>query len=165
MLLHLADAVARLRRAGAEHAEVRHVTDERFELAMRDGRVEKLIDARSEGFGVRVLAGGAWGFAARRGAADDGAALEAAGREALAVAQAAARLNGGARIRLAPEEAQAGRWDTPVAEDPFAVPLEEKLTLLDRAIASLRARARQAARSASAHLSARRQHKRLAPSD
>jgi TldD protein len=159
------DVVKRLLRDGAEHAEVRHVADERRELAVRDGRVEKLLDARSDGFGVRVLCGGAWGFAARRGPCDDAAALEAAGREAIAVARAAARLNAGARIRLAPEEPQAGAWHTPVAEDPFAVPLDDALALLRDVTTQLRARAGAAARSASAHLSARRQHKRLATSD
>jgi TldD protein len=155
-------SVAALRRAGAEHVEARHVADEREQIAMRDGRVERLFHATSEGFGVRVLVDGAWGFAARPG--HDPAALEAAGREAMTVARAAASL-GGARVRLTEEDASVGQYATPIVEDPFAVPLGEKLALLEAVTKGLRARAGQAARSATAHVSARRQRKALATSD
>src|SRR5262245_61311504 len=118
----LSQTVRRLRRGGASYADARNVTDEREQLATRDGRIEKLYHGRSRGFGVRVVAGGAWGFAARPGAPDDAAALQAATDEALAVARAAAAL-GGARVELADEDAHAGHYATPVEEDPFAVAL------------------------------------------
>jgi TldD protein len=164
VVAQLRDAVERLRRAGASYVDVRHVIDDREQLTVRDGRVERLFAARSAGFGVRLLVDGAWGFAARPGDRGDGAALDEAARAALVVARAAATL-GGARVRLADEEAYSGDYVTPVTEDPFAVPLEQKLALLEGVTLGLRARAGARAQSASAHYAARRQHKALATSD
>jgi TldD protein len=164
----LVDAVAHIRRRGATFADARHVVDEREQLAVRDGRVERHFRASSAGFGVRVLVrgprGGAWGFAARAGDRDDAAALNEAASAALAVARAAAAINA-APIGLADEEPQRGHWSTPVVVDAFAVPLAEKLALLGAATEALRAAAGPRIRSASAHFSARRQAKALATSD
>ena len=160
----LDDVVAQLRRRGATFADARHVRDERETLAVRDGRVERHFAATSRGFGVRVLVDGAWGFGARAGERDDAAALAAAADAALATARAAASL-GGARVVLAEEEPQRGRFATPVARDFFAVPLAEKLALVTAASDGLRAAAGARARSASAHVGARRQDKQLATSD
>lgn len=166
----LSEAVERLKRAGAEYADARHLQDEREQIAFvasgSEQRIERLSRSTSEGFGVRALWNGAWGFSARRGR--DPAALEAAVNEALAVARTAealTRIGSGARVRLAPEEPQHGHYATPVTEDPFAVPLDEKLALLQAATAGLRARAGERARTATAHLGARRQRKALATSD
>jgi TldD protein len=159
----LADRVDWLRAHGATHVDARHVVDEREQLAVRDGQVERLFRATSEGFGVRVIADGAWGFGARAG--HEPAALAAAAEDALATARAAARLQPGARVTLAEEDAWSGSYATPVTEDPFLVPVEEKLALLDGVTAGLRARAGAAARSAAAQLSFRRQRKSLATSD
>jgi TldD protein len=162
----LRDVTARLRRRGASFADARHVVDEREQLAVRDGRIERHFRASSSGFGVRVLianaSGGAWGFAARAG--DDAAALEEAAEAALAVARAGAAINR-APVALAEEEPQRGHYATAVTIDPFAVPLADKLALLHGATAALRAGAGARAKSASAHLAARRQHKALATSD
>jgi TldD protein len=130
---------------------------------MRDERTERLFGATHEGFGVRVVVDGAWGFAARPGS--DPAALAEAAREAIGVARAAAAISGGARVVLADEEAWQGHYGTPIVEDAFAVPLEDKLALLSSVTRQLRARAGDRARSASAHLGFRRQRKSLATSD
>jgi TldD protein len=160
----LCDATAQLRRRGATFADARHVVDEREQLAVRDGRVERHFRASSSGFGVRVLVDGAWGFGARAGHGDDAAALADAARAAHEVARAAAAINR-ARAVIADEEPQRGHYATPVEIDPFAVALADKLALLDGATAALRAAAGPRAHSASAHLAARRQDKALATSD
>ena len=156
-------AVTRLRSRGASYAEVRHVKDEREQLSVREQRTERLFHASSEGFGVRVIADGAWGFAARPG--DDPLALESACTEALGVARAAASIAAGARVRIAEEEPQRGHFATPVARDPFTVPAEEKLALLFGVTRELRRLGGPAARSATALITARRQRKTLATSD
>jgi len=160
----LDDVVRDLTRRGASFADARHVADERETLALRDGRVERHFSATSSGFGVRVLVDGAWGFGARAGERADAAALAAAAEAALLTARAAASL-GGPRVALAEEEPQRGRYATPVARDFFAVPLADKLALLHAVTDGLHAAAGPRARSASAHLGARRQHKLLATSD
>src|SRR5581483_1024134 len=139
----LDEAVRRLRRAGASYADARHVSDEREQVAMRDGRVERLFRGSSEGVGVRAIVDGAWGFAARAGSGDFAAALDEACREALRTARAAASLRPAKSrgVELAEEEPQRGHFATPVAEHPFAVPLDEKLALLDGVTRALRERA------------------------
>ena len=77
---------------------------------------------------MRVLVGGAWGFACDRRLDQEGAR---GGRpQAAAFARAAP---GGHSRELAPLEPARGEYRTPVERDPFAVPLAEKVELCLRA--------------------------------
>src|SRR6266478_4132961 len=49
---------------GAGYADVRVVRRRDESIAIKTGRVEGVASGESEGFGVRVLVEGAWGFAA-----------------------------------------------------------------------------------------------------
>ena len=144
LLLDLVDAAAR----HADYADARHVVMRRERLATRNGTLDELHAEDSEGVGIRVRLGGAWGFAAVRGSARED--CEAALARALAVARAQP---GGPGLPLAPEPPAHGAWSSPVELDPFAVPLEDKLTALFEADAALRAAARLAV--AVAHFEAR----------
>ncbi|HKA88020.1 MAG TPA: TldD/PmbA family protein [Haliangiales bacterium] len=133
-LAHIAlEAVRRVE--GVSYADARVVAHEAETLALKDADIEKHVRERSAGIGVRVLYRGAWGFGAQPGLIADGAAQAA--RDALASARAAASLGEG-RVRLVEEEPQRGTWETPLAEDPFAVPLDRKLADLEAALAILR---------------------------
>jgi TldD protein len=121
----------------AEYADVRHVRLREEAIAMRNGELDELDAHDEEGFGVRVQLGGGWGFAAARGS--DRAAAEDALTRALALADAQPR--GGARP-LTPEPAVTGSYVSPTATDPFAVPVDDKLTLLAEADRALRAERR-----------------------
>ncbi len=117
----------------ADYADARHVRALRERITVRDGDVHELDSDDSDGVGVRVRVGGAWGFAAVRGSsrADAGAAV----RKALAIAEAQPRVPGS---RLAPEAPARGSWASPMERDPFAVSLEDKLTTLTGAVEALR---------------------------
>jgi TldD protein len=82
---------------------------------------------------VRVRIGGSWGFAATRGTAT--ADAEAALDRALAVAAAQPPSRG---AKLTPEEPATGTYTSPAERDPFSVPLEDKLAILEGADALLR---------------------------
>jgi TldD protein len=110
------------------YAEARHVARSSEELSVRNGRVEEASLDTSEGVGVRVRVGGAWGFAATRDLSAGG--LEAALARALAIAEA--QPAAGDRPRTA-EAPAAGHWSGPCERDPFGVSLEEKLGLLAEA--------------------------------
>jgi TldD protein len=110
--------------AGASYADARAVVRRSQSVGTKNGRVETLNDAETEGIGVRVLVGGAWGFACDRRLSPDGA-RDAALR---ACAFAAAAGGNGARA-LAPLEARSGSYRTPVERDPFSVPLADKVAL------------------------------------
>jgi TldD protein len=118
--------------AGASYADARAVVQRSQSVAVKNGRVDGISDAETEGIGVRVLVGGAWGFAGDR-RLDEAGARDAALR-ACAFARAAARR--GSRS-LAPVDAAAGTYRTPIGVDPFAVSLEDKIAHLLAADAAL----------------------------
>lgn len=132
----VATALHAARAAGASYADARVVHTAEQHLAVRNGRVDAIGDTDSLGVGIRVLAGGAWGFAATSDLSADGVA--AAARRAVAIARASA-LTLRAPVRLAPVEAHVDRWEGPCAIDPFAVSTEDKLGLLMAADERLRA--------------------------
>src|SRR6202008_4086030 len=86
------------------------------------------IDAsESYGFGVRVIAEGAWGFAASPLVSRK----EAARVAALAVAMAKANAKAlAAPVTLAPAPAVVDVWQTALTKDPFKIPLEDKAAFL-----------------------------------
>ena len=108
--------------AGADYADARAVLRRNQSVTTKNGRVEALIDSESEGIGVRVLVGGAWGFACDRRLTSAGAS-DAALR-ACAFAKAAA---GRHSRSLAPVEARTGTYRTRVVRDPFDISLAAKI--------------------------------------
>ena len=117
----------------AEYADARFVHTCAQKLSTRNGALDQLDLHESEGIGVRVRVGGAWGFAAVRGS--DRRDVEAALERALAVATAQPAAAGS---ELAPEPPAEGSWENAVGRDPFAVPLEDKLAVLAGIDAGLR---------------------------
>jgi TldD protein len=98
--------------------------------------VPAVADDGSFGFGVRVIADGAWGFAASPNVDPDQIARVT--RDAVGVARANATLK--ARpVQLAPIRAYRDRWQTPHQRNPFSVPLTEKLELLRSAASGAKA--------------------------
>ena len=118
--------------AGAEYADARVVMKRDQLIATKNGRVDRMTDAESEGIGVRVLVNGAWGFACDRRLTADGA------RNAAIRACTFARAAAGKHSRaLAPVEVCTTRHESSIERDPFAVPLTEKVDLCLRADAAL----------------------------
>jgi TldD protein len=121
---------------GASYAGARIVDDRSRSLATKNGKVSHASDAESLGIGIRVIADGAWGFAA----SDDlsRAAVETAAARALAIAKASARVKS-EDVRLAPERPVVAEWSTPVLIDPFTTSIERNLDLLLKIDSELRA--------------------------
>jgi TldD protein len=100
------------------------VTRRNQRVATKNGRIETVNDYETEGIGVRVLVGGAWGFACDRRLTEEGA------RQAALKACAFARAAGARGSRsLAPVESAGGGYRTAVERDPFAVSLADKVDL------------------------------------
>ena len=95
-------------------------------------RSRSVSDNGSFGFGLRVLADGAWGFSASYDVTRDAIARAAA--EAVEIARANAPLRR-RPIELAATPSYRDTYRTKVVTDPFSVPIEQKLELL-RAAAS-----------------------------
>ncbi len=112
---------------GAEYADVRFEVARTERIEVRNGVVAALADSTSDGFGIRALVDGAWGFAACREAGDE--SLDATAARAVSLARAGAAV-GRRRIGKAPEHAYVDRFVTPVQRDPAGVPLGDRVALL-----------------------------------
>ncbi len=122
----------------ASYADIRISELKTQRLSVKNGRVEALEEARSEGFGVRVLVNGAWGFASSH--------LVTMGEIDRVVAQAVQIAKASALVRhreegvtLGEAVTTTGRYATPFERDPFEVPLSEKIDLLLEADQRMRA--------------------------
>ena len=112
---------------GAGYADVRVVRfkSDRSPCATRTSR--RWRSDESLGFGVRVIVDGSWGFAASH-THDAGGGRPRRGR-------GRARREGRRRVRgpradIGPPQSASGTYRTPVARDPFAVSLDDKIALL-----------------------------------
>jgi TldD protein len=109
---------------GASYADVRVVQRRDESIAIKSRRVEGVASGESEGFGVRVLVDGAWGFASSNRVSPAEADRVAADAVRIARASATALRT---RVQLDDRPPAHGRYETPVREDPFDVPLETKV--------------------------------------
>jgi TldD protein len=121
---------------GASYADARIVDDRSRSLATKNGKLGHASDAESQGIGIRVIADGAWGFAASKNLSR--AVVEDTAARALAIARASARVKK-EDVRLAPEKPVTAEWTTPYRIDPFTTSIEQNLDLLLRIDAELRA--------------------------
>jgi TldD protein len=113
--------------AGADYADGRVVAERSESLTVRNQEMEGIDRSSSTGIGIRVLVDGYWGFAAT--ARLEPAEIERTARLATQIARAASRLPM-EPVKLAEVEPATGTWHSPMQEDPFIVPLEEKVSLL-----------------------------------
>jgi TldD protein len=96
-------------------------------MLVKDGVAEGLNFGETFGFGVRVLADGAWGFASSRELTES--EIDRVTSLALEIARASA-LASGENVDLGPPVTSQGEYRTPVAIDPFSLTMEEKLGVL-----------------------------------
>ena len=130
----LAAALDAATSSGASYADVRGVESRSESIGVKGPAVESLDRFDSLGFGVRVLVGGAWGYACS--ARLDPAEAVATARTAVEIAAAGAT-SMVTPAELVPEPVHRDSWAGPVEQDPFAVSLEDKLQLLTSATAGM----------------------------
>lgn len=120
-------ALASARKAGASYADIRLVRRRAEHISTREDHVRGIDASESYGFGVRVIADGAWGFVASPSVNRK----EAARVAALAVAMAKANARAlAAPVKLAPAPVAVDVWQTALTKDPFKIPLEDKAAFL-----------------------------------
>jgi len=133
---HIADWALNIsHQRGASYADARVVDDRSRALATKNGKISHASDGESLGIGIRVLADGAWGFAA----SDDlsRAAVEGTAARAVAIAKASARVKQ-QDVRLAPEKPVTAEWTTPYQIEPFTISVEQNIDLLFKIDSELR---------------------------
>lgn len=112
--------------AGATYADVRMATLRRQMLQVQNDIVSNISDAESFGYGLRVFAGGNYGFAAIDQLTQDN--LESFVRNAVDLAKARGKFE---QPDLSiPKNSSQEIWKTPIQIDPFTVSWKEKIDFL-----------------------------------
>ncbi len=120
---------------GVLYADIRYLERETESITVRNEEVAGLSRAETRGYGIRVLYRGSWGFAASWALSPD--KVRETAQRALTIAKAS-YMTQKKPVELDDTPPQRGTYRSPWEEDPFAVPLDEKLELLFSAVRILR---------------------------
>jgi TldD protein len=118
-----------------DYADIRHLKTNTEDVRVKNGNVEALSRNDDQGFGIRVIAGGSWGFAASSVVNSD--EMKRVAQVAIDVAKASA-LAKKEDVKLTPTEIFQDKFATRFETDPFSVPAEKKINLLLEACSILR---------------------------
>src|ERR1700722_2845468 len=151
LALEALDAVVR---RGVTYADARAVEIRSREIATKNGKASHVSASESVGIGIRVLAFGCWGFAATDDLSHEG--IQSAAALALEIAQSGTAAHKG-EVVLAPEEKHEATWISPIAIDPFTVPVDHNLGILLAVDEELRRTAGVNLAETSMHFERRRQ--------
>ncbi len=122
------DALNAARAAGASYCDVRIGRYLRQFVITREDKVQNVVNTESTGAGIRVIAGGAWGFAATNDLSPAG--VVKAAQQAAAIAKANAKIQTApVQLAKAPGYGEVS-WRTPIKKNAMEVPLKDKADLL-----------------------------------
>jgi TldD protein len=119
---------------GVQFADLRIVDERQRGLATKNGKIAHAADSNSMGIGIRVLANGAWGFAATEDLTRAG--VETTAQQAVEIARASAQVKEH-DVTLAPVKPHVDDWASAYKIDPFSISVEEILDLLMKVDAEL----------------------------
>src|SRR5438477_7591568 len=120
---------------GATYGDVRIVDERSRALATKNGKIGTASDSQSQGFSVRVIVDGAWGFAS---SADlKRPSVESTTARAVEIAKASAKVKQ-SEVSLVPEKPVTAEWSTPYQIDPSTISIEQNLALLQKIDTELR---------------------------
>ncbi len=120
-------AVEKAANAGATYVDIRLVTTESQSLSYSDGAPEDVSQSIDKGFGIRVIADGAWGFCSSADLTEKEITKTAI--KAVRIAKASALLQKEPVI-LAKVKSYKDEYRTDIKVNPFDIPLKEKLDYL-----------------------------------
>lgn len=112
---------------GATYADIRIVRRENQDVTVKNGIVQTLSLDDDFGFGVRVIADGAWGFASSNRLTEE--EIDRIAAQAVTIAKASA-LTKVEDVVIGPPEVHVDTYKTPLEIDPFEVSLEDKIDVL-----------------------------------
>lgn len=116
------------RSKGASYTDVRIGRYLNQFVVTREDKVENIVNTESYGMGIRVIANGAWGFAATDKLDKD--SIARAAELAVATAKENSRLLS-EPVTLAPQKGYGEvSWKAPIEKNSFEVPIKEKVDLL-----------------------------------
>lgn len=121
---------------GAQYADLRYIEDRRDRLGVKNGQVDVLDFEKEKGVALRVRVDGGWGFAAVNLHSDTEPDLRGLVQEAVNIAKASSAVQTQSWEMGLVEPVQASH-KVVVQEDPFTVPVQERLALLQSAVKSM----------------------------
>lgn len=113
--------------AGASYADARFVATRQEKVQTKNGTVEGLTSSVDRGIGIRVIADGAWGFAATSDVGES--SVRDAAQLAVQIARASATTRG-EPLELSALEPVVDHVAHSAEQDPFEVPLDKRIALL-----------------------------------
>jgi TldD protein len=121
------EIVEYLKRKETDYADIRHQRRSIEDIKVKNGNVESLSRSDDQGFGIRVIKNGAWGFAASSVFTSD--EMKRVADAAIEIAQASA-LTKREDVKLTPTEIHQDSYKGGCEIDPFGVPIDKKIGLL-----------------------------------
>jgi TldD protein len=112
---------------GASFCDLRIVDERNRSLATKNGKVGHASASETLGIGIRVIAEGAWGFAATDDMTRE--SIERTAAQAVAIARSSATVKQ-YDVKLAAEKPAVADWTGPCAIDPFGTSVEDNIALL-----------------------------------
>jgi TldD protein len=120
-------AIDTAKQRGATYADARVMDIRQRDLSTKNGEIGTLVESESLGIGIRVVASGAWGFAATDRLTREGIETCAAQAVSIARASALAKIK---NVQMTPVQAYVDTWQNPYIKDPFRISIESQLELL-----------------------------------
>jgi TldD protein len=114
-------------KAKVDYADIRHQRKSTENIKVKNGTVEALSRNDDQGFGIRVVKNGAWGFAASSIRTPD--EMKRVADAAIEIAQASA-VTKREEVKLTPAEICKDSYRSSYEKDPWEVPIEKKIGLL-----------------------------------
>ncbi|MDP2942380.1 MAG: TldD/PmbA family protein [Candidatus Omnitrophota bacterium] len=131
----LRNGIKYLKNKEVDYADIRFVRRSHESLVVKNNEVENIAAKTDEGFSVRVLKRGSWGFSSCADLSKNN--VEKTAQRAMAIAEATAAINK-TKIYLAPVEAVKVSFKSKYETDPFEVPIHKKLEYLMSACQALK---------------------------
>ncbi|MFQ6003679.1 MAG: TldD/PmbA family protein, partial [Candidatus Zixiibacteriota bacterium] len=116
-----------LKKKKVDYADIRHQKTSIEDIKVKNGNVEALSRNDDQGFGIRVIADGAWGFAASSVCSSK--EMKRVADQAIQIAKASA-LTKKENVRLAETEVHKDKYENGYVTDPFRVAIDKKIGLL-----------------------------------
>lgn len=116
-----------LKKKGVDYADLRHIEKEYESVKVKNSKVEGISRSQDQGFGIRVIANGAWGFASSSVASEK--EMERIADKAIEIAKASA-ITKKENAKLSEIEPYKDKYSSKFKIDPLAVALDKKIDLL-----------------------------------
>jgi TldD protein len=121
------EALMAAKKFGASYVDVRVIDRAEEEISTKNGSVDGIKSSSSKGFGIRVIADGAWGFSSSFVLTDE--EISRVAEEAVDIAKASAKTKI-EDVTLSKIEIYQDRVEEQVKIDPFSVPITKKISIL-----------------------------------